>query len=83
MAAQVQEIALAASGTFTVEEITREVVKSSSISSPPTTPGEWQSWRKQVSNKLSRLAKQGLLERVNGKKRHLWPSRYLYRDRSG
>jgi hypothetical protein len=68
VAALVEEIALAASGTFTVEEITTKVVKSSPISPDPATPEEWQHWRKQSSNNLGRLAKKGLLERVNGKK---------------
>ncbi|HAY22655.1 MAG TPA: hypothetical protein DCY27_10925, partial [Desulfobacterales bacterium] len=68
VAAQVQEIALAASGPYTVEEITKDVVKSLSISPYPTTPEEWQSWRKQVSNNLGRLSKQGVVERIKGKK---------------
>ena len=63
VAARVREIALAASGTFTVEEITREVVNSPSISPHPATPEEWQPWRKKVSNKLGRLVKQGVLVR--------------------
>jgi hypothetical protein len=68
MASRVREIVQAASGTFTVDEITREVVNSPSISPRPATPKEWESWRKRVSNKLGRLVKTGLLERVNGKK---------------
>ncbi|MFA4901309.1 MAG: hypothetical protein WC600_01050 [Desulfobaccales bacterium] len=68
MAARIHKIVQAASGTFTVDEIAREVVKSPSISPPPTTPEEWESLRKLVSNRLGRLEKKGLLERVNGKK---------------
>jgi hypothetical protein len=68
VAARVQEITQAASGPFTVEEITREVVKLPSVSPLPATPKEWESWRKRVSNKLGRLVKKGLLERVKGKK---------------
>lgn len=67
MAAQIQQIALANSGEFTVEEITHDLVKSSSISPNPTTPEEWASLRKRVSNRLGRLVNKGLLERVNGK----------------
>jgi hypothetical protein len=68
MAAKVQNIVQATGREFTVEEITREMVQSSSISPHPATPEEWKSWRKRVSNKLGRLVKKGLLERVNGKK---------------
>ncbi len=59
---------MAASGNIAVGEITKDMVNSLSISSLPTTPAEWKHWRKQVSNSLGRLAKQGLLERVKGKK---------------
>jgi hypothetical protein len=68
MAARVRKIALADSREFTVDEITKDVVKSPSISPYPTISEKWQSWRKQVSNKLGRLVKKGLLERVKGKK---------------
>jgi hypothetical protein len=68
MAAGVQAIALSASGTFTVDEIAKEVVKSSSISPHPATPEEWHSLRKKVSNELGRLVRRGRLERVKGKK---------------
>lgn len=68
VAAMVREIAMAASREFTVDEITKDVVKSPSISPHPATPEEWQPWRTRVSNTLGRLAKQGLLERVQGKK---------------
>jgi hypothetical protein len=68
IAARVREIVLAASGTFTIDEITRAVVKSPGISPLPATEEDWASWRKRVSNELGRLAKKGPLERVNGKK---------------
>jgi hypothetical protein len=68
MAARIREIALAASGTFTVDEITKEVMKSSSISPHLATPEDRESRRKQVSNKLGRLKKEGLLMRIQGQK---------------
>jgi hypothetical protein len=64
VAARVREIALAAKETFTVDEITRDVVNSPSISPYPATPEEWKSWRKRVSNKLRRLVEQGELVRI-------------------
>jgi hypothetical protein len=63
MAARVREIASAAGGTFTVDEIASAVVKSSSVSPHPATPEERQPRRKQVSNELGRLCKQGVLVR--------------------
>jgi hypothetical protein len=63
MAARIREYALAAKGTFTVDEIASVVVKSSPISPHPATPEEWQPWRKQVSNEMGRLFKQGVLVR--------------------
>jgi hypothetical protein len=63
VAALVREIALAAGGTFTVDEITRELVNSPSILPRPSTPVDWQAWRKRVSNKLGRLVKHGVLVR--------------------
>jgi hypothetical protein len=64
VAAMVREIALATNGEFTVDEITRSVVKALSISPSPSTPDEWKLWNKRVSNELGRLAREGLLVRV-------------------
>jgi hypothetical protein len=68
VADRVREIVQASGREFTVDEITRDVVNSPSISPHPVTPADWQSWRKRVSNKLGRLVKKGLLDRVKGKK---------------
>jgi hypothetical protein len=68
MAARIQEIALAKSESFTVDEITRDLVKSSSISPKPAAEEEWQPLRKLVSNTLGRMVKKELLERGKGKK---------------
>jgi hypothetical protein len=65
MAARVQKIALERRGEFTVDEIAQELVKSSTISpSLSTTPGEYEAFKKQVSNNLSRMVEKGLLVRV-------------------
>jgi hypothetical protein len=55
MATRVHQIALTKSGEFTVDEITGDLVKSSFISPPPTTPEEWASLKKRVSNTLGRM----------------------------
>ena len=68
MAARIREIVLGLNREFTVDEITKELVKSLSISPLPSTPAEWEPWNKQVSNELGRLVKRGILVRVKGKK---------------
>ncbi len=68
VAAVVRKIAIEYDRPFTVDEITQAVVKSMRISPLPAAKEDWEPWRKQVSNSLGRLTKQGLLERVLGKK---------------
>ena len=62
---------MATSGEFTIDQITKDVMQSLSISPVPATKEEWEPWRKQISNCLSRMAKKNLLIRVRGKKGHL------------
>ena len=76
MAAKIREIALGFNREFTVGEITKELVKSLSISPLPSTPEEWELWKKRVSNELSRLVKNGKLFRGNGKNGTYRPSGY-------
>ena len=66
--AQVQEVVLATSKEFNVDEIAKDVMKSPDISPLPATKEEWEPWRKQISNCLIRMVTGAELIRIQGKK---------------